>query len=163
MIVKPEWSIEETKPEKEWPSKGNIVFSNYSVKYREELDWVLNELNINILQGEKIGIVGRTGAGKSSLTLGLFRMLEFNSGDILIDGININKIGLHDLRHKLTIIPQDSVIFSGTIRMNLDPFEIYKEDEIWNALELAHLKDFIMGLEKKLDHQCSEGGENLRF
>ncbi|CAF0716991.1 unnamed protein product, partial [Brachionus calyciflorus] len=157
----PEWSIDETKPKSDWPKNGNISFNNYSVKYREELDWVLKNLNIKINPGEKIGIVGRTGAGKSSLTLGLFRMLEYYSGDIIIDDVDIEKIGLHVLRHKLTIIPQDSVIFSGTIRMNLDPFEKYSDEEIWNTLELAHLKDFVMGLEKKLDHECSEGGENL--
>nr|QUF59452.1 ATP-binding cassette transporter Abcc1-7 [Brachionus angularis] len=155
------WSIEEAKPSTTWPENGNITFSNYSVKYRQDLDWVLNSLNINIKPGEKIGIVGRTGAGKSSLTLGLFRMLEYYDGNISIDEINIKKIGLHDLRHKLTIIPQDSVIFSGTIRMNLDPFEMYSDQEIWSALELSHLKEFVSGLDKKLYFECSEGGDNL--
>nr|QNH67946.1 ATP-binding cassette transporter subfamily C member 1 X7 [Brachionus plicatilis] len=156
----PEWTTE-NKPEKNWPQNGNIIFNNYSVKYREELDWVLKKLNFSIFPGEKIGIVGRTGAGKSSLTLGLFRMVDFYSGDIVIDEVDIEKIGLHDLRHKLTIIPQESVIFSGTIRMNLDPFEIYSDEELWKALELAHLKDYIQGLDKQLDHECSEDGSNL--
>nr|QNH67882.1 ATP-binding cassette transporter subfamily C member 1 X7 [Brachionus rotundiformis] len=155
-----EWTNEK-KPDENWPQNGNIVFNDYSVKYRQELDWVLKKLNFRILPGEKIGIVGRTGAGKSSLTLGLFRMLDFISGDVLIDQVNIEKIGLHDLRHKLTIIPQESVIFSGTIRMNLDPFGIYSDEELWKALELAHLKDYIKGLEKQLDHECSEDGSNL--
>nr|APD26530.1 ATP-binding cassette transporter subfamily C member 1 X7 protein [Brachionus koreanus] len=156
----PEWT-NENKPDKSWPQKGNIIFDDYSIKYRQELDWVLRRLNFSVMPGEKIGIVGRTGAGKSSLTLGLFRMLEFYSGAILIDDIDIEKIGLHDLRHKLTIIPQESVIFSGTIRMNLDPFEIYSDEEIWKALEQAHLKDYVKGLEKQLEHECSEDGSNL--
>ena len=105
-FYKAEWEIKETKPAISWPDKGNIKFDNYSVKYREDLDFVLKDINAEIMPGEKIGIVGRTGAGKSSLTLGLFRMIELNVGNISIDNVNIDKIGLHDLRHKLTIIPQ---------------------------------------------------------
>ena len=82
------------------------MLTNYSCKYRQELDYVLKDINAEILPGEKVGIVGRTGAGKSSLSLALFRLIEHSEGDIMIDNININKIGLHDLRHKLTIIPQ---------------------------------------------------------
>ena len=159
----PEWSIESKKPDKSWPENGNIKISNYSVKYRENLDWVLKNLNINIEPSEKIGIVGRTGAGKSSLALALFRLLELREGEIEIDGVKIGEIGLHDLRHKITIIPQDAVIFSGTIRMNLDPFGIYSDEQLWNSLELSHLKDFVMGLDKKLDFTCEEGGNNLRL
>lgn len=101
-----EWRIEASKPDEVWPEHGGITFADYSVKYREELDFVLKDISTEIFPGEKIGIIGRTGAGKSSLFLGLFRMLEINIGDIYIDDVNINKIGLHDLRHKLTIIPQ---------------------------------------------------------
>jgi len=88
-------------------------------------------------------------------------MLEINIGDIYIDDVNINKIGLHDLRHKLTIIPQDPIIFSGTIRLNLDPFQKHTDEQLWSALELAHLKDFIVESKHQLDFKCSEGGENL--
>lgn len=100
------WVNEATKPADSWPDRGKITFDDYSVKYREELDFVLKNISTEILPGEKIGIIGRTGAGKSSLFLGLFRMLEIKMGEIKIDDVNINKIGLHDLRHKLTIIPQ---------------------------------------------------------
>ncbi len=155
------WRIDKTKPSKDWPSSGRILFQNYSVKYRENLENVLTDLNIDIQPGEKIGIVGRTGAGKSSLALGLFRLLELTNGKILIDDLEIDKLGLHDLRHKLTIIPQDPVIFSGTIRTNLDTFGVYSDDELWNALESVDLKSFVMGQENKLEHECSEGGENL--
>jgi ABC-type multidrug transport system fused ATPase/permease subunit len=88
-------------------------------------------------------------------------MLEIKEGDIIIDDINIKTIGLHDLRQKLTIIPQDPVLFTGSIRVNLDPFEAYSDNDLWNALEKANLKDFVKQLDNKLDYECSEGGENL--
>ncbi|KAG8311151.1 Canalicular multispecific organic anion transporter 1 [Homalodisca vitripennis] len=108
-----------------------------------------------------VGIVGRTGAGKSSLTLCLFRILEAAGGQITIDGQDISKLGLHDLRSRLTIIPQDPVLFSGTLRMNLDPFDKEKDEAVWRALELAHLKHFVKGLNLGLQHQVAEGGDNL--
>ncbi len=112
ILLKAEWNSED-RPKESWPDRGHIKFDEYSVKYRKELDNVLNEINADIKPGEKIGIVGRTGAGKSSLSLGLFRILEYSTGRITIDGVDINTIGLHDLRHKLTIIPQvrDCFIF----------------------------------------------------
>nr|UOU03337.1 ATP-binding cassette subfamily C1-6 [Brachionus rubens] len=155
------WIVENNRPPAQWPAEGHVEFNNYSVKYRDELDFVLREINCDIKPGEKIGIVGRTGAGKSSLTLALFRILESNYGGIKIDKIDIKKIGLHDLRKRLTIIPQEPVLFSGTLRINLDPFEESTDEQIWNALENAHLKEFVQSLEKKLDFECSEGGENL--
>ncbi len=96
------------------------------------------------------------------MSLGLFRILEIRDGGIEIDGVNIKEIGLHDLRQKLTIIPQDPVIFSGTLRMNLDPFEQYDDKDLWMALEKAHLKEFVQDQDLKLLFECSEGGENLR-
>ncbi|XP_048757959.2 multidrug resistance-associated protein 1-like isoform X1 [Ostrea edulis] len=155
------WKIEETKPESTWPLNGEIVFRNYCLRYREGLDLVLKDITCQIQPGEKIGLVGRTGAGKSSLSLGLFRIIEKAGGSILIDGVDIFKIGLHDLRSKLTIIPQEPVLFSGTLRMNLDPFDTYDDATIWRALEHAHLKSFVESLPDGLQHICTEGGDNL--
>uniref|UniRef100_G1QGT6 Multidrug resistance-associated protein 1 n=1 Tax=Nomascus leucogenys TaxID=61853 RepID=G1QGT6_NOMLE len=155
------WQIQETAPPSSWPQVGRVEFRNYCLRYREDLDFVLRHINVTINGGEKVGIVGRTGAGKSSLTLGLFRINESAEGEIIIDGINIAKIGLHDLRFKITIIPQDPVLFSGSLRMNLDPFSQYSDEEVWTSLELAHLKDFVSALPDKLEHECAEGGENL--
>ncbi|XP_063312149.1 ATP-binding cassette sub-family C member 3 [Pelobates fuscus] len=155
------WIIEEKRPPEDWPSKGEVTLSNYSVRYRSGLDLVLRSLNLQVKGGEKVGIVGRTGAGKSSMTLCLFRILEAAEGIITIDGVNISEIGLHDLRSMLTIIPQDPVLFSGTLRMNLDPFDKYSEEEIWKALELSNLKKFVTSQSNKLEYECSEGGENL--
>ncbi|XP_058792375.1 multidrug resistance-associated protein 1 isoform X6 [Phymastichus coffea] len=155
------WDIPETDPSKEWPSRGSVEFRDYKVRYREGLDLVLNGLSFNVTGGEKIGIVGRTGAGKSSLTLALFRIIEAAAGKILIDNVEISKLGLHTLRSRLTIIPQDPVLFSGTLRINLDPFKNSSDDDLWRALAHAHLKDFVKSLPNGLEHEVTEGGDNL--
>uniref|UniRef100_A0A8C7R182 ABC-type glutathione-S-conjugate transporter n=1 Tax=Oncorhynchus mykiss TaxID=8022 RepID=A0A8C7R182_ONCMY len=144
-----------------WPQTGTIEFQDYGLQYRKGLDWALKGITLKIQEKEKVGIVGRTGAGKSSLALGIFRILEAAKGAIYIDGVNIAEIGLHDLRSRITIIPQDPVLFSGSLRMNLDPFDTYTDEEIWSSLELAHLKNFVSNLPDKLNYECSEGGENL--
>ncbi|VDM45482.1 unnamed protein product [Toxocara canis] len=156
-----EWRIEGLELAKGWPRNGAIELHEYSTRYREGLDFVVRKLSATIKPAEKIGIVGRTGAGKSSLALALFRMVEAAEGEILIDDINIATLGLHDLRSNLTIIPQDPVLFSGSLRFNLDPFRLYDDHEIWTALELAHLKSFASGLPNGLNHVISEGGENI--
>uniref|UniRef100_A0A9J8BNT1 ABC-type glutathione-S-conjugate transporter n=1 Tax=Cyprinus carpio carpio TaxID=630221 RepID=A0A9J8BNT1_CYPCA len=155
------WIVKDKQPPPDWPPKGNVEFIDYSVRYREGLDLVLRNISLEVKGGEKIGIVGRTGAGKSSMTLCLFRLLEAAGGEIVIDEVKISEIGLHDLRSKLTIIPQEPVLFSGTLRMNLDPFEKYSDEEVWKVLELSHLKKFVSNQASKLELECSEGGENL--
>ncbi|XP_064537336.1 multidrug resistance-associated protein 1 isoform X5 [Drosophila montana] len=156
------WELDEDKKKpKNWPEDGRVEFKDFQVRYREGLELVLRGVSFNINGGEKVGIVGRTGAGKSSLTLALFRIIESAGGKILIDGIDIATMGLHMLRSRLTIIPQDPVLFSGSLRSNLDPFEVKTDDELWKALELSHLKAFAKSLTAGLNHEISEGGENL--
>ncbi|XP_071112656.1 multidrug resistance-associated protein 1-like [Haliotis cracherodii] len=144
-----------------WPEAGTLEFQNYSLRYRPGLDLVLRDISFTVRGGEKVGVVGRTGAGKSSLMLSLFRLVEPAEGAILIDGIDISEIGLHDLREKLAIIPQDPVLFTGSLRMNLDPQELYKDSEIWTALDHTHLRQFVVSLPSKLQTDCGEGGSNF--
>ena len=131
--------ISGTKPPPEWPQQGRIEFDNVRMKYREELPDVLKGLTINVGASEKIGVVGRTGAGKSSLMVALFRMTELSSGSIKIDGVDVSKIGLNDLRSGISIIPQDPLLFSGTLRSNIDPFHLKEDVELYDALRRAHL------------------------
>ncbi|XP_059143339.1 multidrug resistance-associated protein 1-like [Physella acuta] len=149
------------RPLASWPQEGAVSFINYKTRYRPGLDLVLKGLNCEIKGGEKVGIVGRTGAGKSSMTVALFRLIEAASGSIVIDNTSISDIGLHDLRSKITILPQDPVLFSGTLRMNLDPFDSYSDAMIWQALEHAHLKTFVEEVSGGLSYECGEGGQNL--
>ncbi|XP_075710611.1 multidrug resistance-associated protein 1-like [Rhinoderma darwinii] len=149
------------RPAAEWPDRGIIEFTNYQARYREDHDLALRDVTFQLHEREKLGIVGRTGAGKSTLTNCLFRIVERAGGRIVIDGIDIATIGLHDLRGKLNIIPQDPVLFSGTMRMNLDPLEKHSDADLWEALDMCHLKNFVQDLPKKLYHEISEGGENL--
>ncbi|XP_077172136.1 multidrug resistance-associated protein 1-like isoform X2 [Paroedura picta] len=156
-----EWTVKGTPLPSGWPQEGRVEFRGYGLRYRHDTDLVLKNINVSISGGEKVGVVGRTGAGKSSLALGLFRITEATEGGVFIDGIDIAKIGLHDLRFRVTIIPQDPILFSGSLRMNLDPFDQYSDEDVWTSLELAHLKNFVSTLPDKLNHECSEGGENL--
>ncbi|KAI1299646.1 Multidrug resistance-associated protein 1 [Halotydeus destructor] len=153
--------IQSTKPEDTWPEHGVVEFANYSTRYRDGLDLILKNINLTIEAGEKVGIVGRTGAGKSSLTLALFRLIEPANGSIIIDGVDVGHIGLSSLRSALTIIPQDSVLFSGTLRLNLDPLGKHDDSELWKALKLAHLQQFVDSVGQGLEYGIAEGGENL--
>jgi len=155
------WIISENRSPIGWPSKGLVEFSKYATRYRPGLDLVVRGITATINPGQKVGIVGRTGAGKSSLTLALFRMIEPAEGKIMIDGIDIRGIGLHDLRSNITIIPQEPVLFSGTLRFNLDPFGNFSDADLWQALEMAHLKVFASTLTNGLDYEITEGGDNI--
>uniref|UniRef100_A0A4W4HDE0 ABC transporter domain-containing protein n=1 Tax=Electrophorus electricus TaxID=8005 RepID=A0A4W4HDE0_ELEEL len=151
-----EWALEDSSLSPSWPQAGTIEFRDYGLQYRKGLELALKGISLHVHEREKIGIVGRTGAGKSSLALGIFRILEAAKGEIYIDGINIAELGLHDLRSRITIIPQDPVLFSGSLRMNLDPFDAYSDEEVWKALELAHLKNFVSGLPDKLNYDPAQ-------
>ncbi|XP_038887073.1 ABC transporter C family member 2-like [Benincasa hispida] len=135
--------IESNHPPPQWPSSGLIKFEGVVLRYRPELRTVLHGLSFTILSCEKVGIVGRTGAGKSSMINALFRMVELERGKILIDGFDVAMFGLLDLRKVLGIIPQSPILFSGTVRFNLDPFNNHNDADLWEALERVHLKDFI--------------------
>ncbi|XP_017668902.1 PREDICTED: multidrug resistance-associated protein 6-like isoform X1 [Lepidothrix coronata] len=150
------------KPEGQvWLTEGRIEFRNYSLRYRPDLELALKHVSLTIHGQEKIGITGRTGAGKSTLAVGLLRLVEAAEGGILIDGQDIAQLGLHDLRTKITVIPQDPVLFSGSLRMNLDPLNQYTDADIWTALELTQLKNFVADLPEQLEYKCTDQGENL--
>lgn len=144
----------------DWPSSGSIAFSNLSLKYDENSEPILKSLSLSIKSGEKIGIVGRTGAGKSSIIQAIFR-LGVNAGVIKIDDIDISKIGLHDLRNSISIIPQDPILFSGTMRDNLDPFQKKTDDELWSALDQVELRTVVSMLANGLDCKMYDGGSNF--
>ncbi|KAK0578361.1 hypothetical protein LWI29_009118 [Acer saccharum] len=153
--------IESNRPPPGWPSSGAIKFEDVVLRYRPELPPVLHGLSFQISPSDKVGIVGRTGAGKSSMLNTLFRIVELERGRILIDDYDIAKFGLMDLRKVLGIIPQSPVLFSGTVRFNLDPFSEHNDADLWEALERAHLKDVIRRNSLGLDAEVSEAGENF--
>ena len=147
------------KPLPSWPNKGRITFEGVAFRYSQNSPLVLKNLCFSIQPSEKVGVVGRTGAGKSSLISALYRLAE-PFGLITIDGVDTKSIGLHDLRRKVSIIPQDPVLFSGTMRYNMDPFDEYSDAELWEALEQVQLKETIQGL-GQLTTEVSETGSNF--
>jgi ABC-type multidrug transport system fused ATPase/permease subunit len=153
--------ISKHRPPVSWPPKGAVSFNGYSTRYREGLDLVLKNVSLDIKSHEKIGVVGRTGAGKSSLTLALFRLIEPSSGDVTIDGLSTSSMGLLDLRRRLAIIPQDAALFEGTVRDNLDPGHVHDDTELWSVLDHARLREHISSMTGQLDAHINEGGSNL--
>lgn len=149
------------KVDSEWPSKPSIVMENIVMRYRKELDPVLKNITLEIKPGEKIGIVGRTGAGKSSLIQVLFRMREIEHGKLIIDGKDITSIDLTSLRSSMSIIPQQPTLFKGSLRSNLDPFNEYTEQQLWESLEKVNLADKIRKLPQKLLTDVAANGENF--
>ena len=162
--LEPEKNLESTpdnkRPPKEWPDKGAIVFNDVSLQYNPEDPPVLKNLCFTVKGMEKIGIVGRTGAGKSSMISALFRMSP-PTGLIEIDGIDTSSISLSDLRNKLSIIPQDPVLFAGPVRRNIDPFNNQSDKRLWEVLEEVQLKEVVTDLTGGLDADITEGGSNF--
>eukprot|EP00472_Partenskyella_glossopodia_P011974 CAMPEP_0197515660 /NCGR_PEP_ID=MMETSP1318-20131121/723_1 /TAXON_ID=552666 /ORGANISM="Partenskyella glossopodia, Strain RCC365" /LENGTH=350 /DNA_ID=CAMNT_0043064087 /DNA_START=615 /DNA_END=1667 /DNA_ORIENTATION=- len=134
-----------------WPEFGRISLKNVSLRYRDTLPLVLKDLTLEVDSGMKVGICGRTGAGKSSLMAMLFRLCEPEGGELLIDGVEVRRIHLHDLRSKIGVIPQDPTIFSATVRSNLDPYEAYEDQQVWHALDVVQMSRFIRQI-GGLDH-----------
>ena len=139
----------------QWPARGEIVMSNVYMRYRSGLPQVLKGVTLHINARDKIGIVGRTGAGKSSLLTVFLRLVELESGTVTIDGLDISRIGLNKLRSSIAVIPQDPVLFSGTIRSNLDPFKRYTDIVLWEALRRTELSRSSI---KSLDDSVTENG-----
>ncbi|KAF9364856.1 hypothetical protein BGX34_000147 [Mortierella sp. NVP85] len=150
-----------------WPAEAKVTFTDMSLTYPRGDGPVLKNISLDFKAGERVGIVGRTGAGKSSLIGALFRLVETTTGNpphrggISIDGIDISKIGMHDLREKMAIIPQEPFLFRGTLRFNLDPLSQYQDADIWAALEAAELKRMVDGLEGGLDATVDDNGKNF--
>ncbi|ALC47144.1 CG11897 [Drosophila busckii] len=153
-------TAEKFKPKTDWPNKGRIEFINFKLRYSPKETTVLRNLNFTIEPCEKIGIVGRTGAGKSSIIQSIFR-LACNEGMIRIDDIDIEHIGLHDLRSRISIIPQDPVLFSGTLRYNLDPMDERTDEEMWKALGDVELRSYVSTLIGGLNCRMYDGGSNF--
>ncbi|OWA54554.1 Multidrug resistance-associated protein 7 [Hypsibius exemplaris] len=145
----------------DWPETGRIDIDNLCVRYREDLPDVLNNVQLHIRAGEKVGIVGRTGAGKSSLMLALFRIVEAASGTITIDDVKISLVNLKHLRSRLTIIPQTASLFDASIRDNLDPLQRYSDEQVWSAVDKCHLKPLIEKIGGDLSCQVGDNGKNL--
>ncbi|XVE99926.1 hypothetical protein REPUB_Repub03eG0242400 [Reevesia pubescens] len=152
--------IEECRPPDNWPEVGTICFRNLQIRYAEHLPSVLKNISCTFPGRKKIGVVGRTGSGKSTLIQAIFRIVEPREGSIIIDNVDISNIGLHDLRSRLSIIPQDPTMFEATVRVNLDPLLQYSDNKVWEALDKCQLGELVRAKEEKLDATVIENGEN---
>ncbi|KAJ3408448.1 hypothetical protein HDV05_004980 [Chytridiales sp. JEL 0842] len=155
------FEIPDKKPPASWPSEGRIKFEDVVLKYQKNGVAVLKNVSCTIHPTEKIGIVGRTGSGKSTLLVSLLRIVESSQGRITIDGLDVSTIGLHDLRNKVAIIPQEPVMFVGTLRSNLDPFFRCTDEEIWKALDAVQLGDKVRNMPSKLETAVTENGKSV--
>jgi len=153
--------IEDVKPDDDWPTEGAIEYEDVWMRYRPELDPVLRGVTFAVAPADKIGIVGRTGSGKSSLIVTLFRLVEPYQGRIVLDGVDILTLGLDDVRGRIAAIPQDPILFSGSVRSNLDPYAHHSDAELWDALGHVALKEVVAGLPEGLSARVAEGGENF--
>ncbi|XP_002523063.2 ABC transporter C family member 14 [Ricinus communis] len=154
------WEIKDRIPPPSWPAQGNVDLKDLQVKYRPNTPLVLKGITLSIYGGEKIGVVGRTGSGKSTLIQVFFRLVEPTGGKIIIDGIDICMLGLQDLRSRFGIIPQEPVLFEGTVRSNIDPIGQYTDEQIWKSLERCQLKDVVAAKPEKLDALVADNGDN---
>lgn len=152
---------EKNRAAPDWPTRGRISFREVNMRYRQGLPMVLKNITFDISPQEKIGIVGRTGAGKSSIGVALFRLVELVSGSIHIDGVDISGLGLEDLRSRMSIIPQDPILFHGTIRQNLDPLGVFNDNELWEVLEETSLKDKVSSLHGGLNAIVNDKADNF--
>ena len=148
------------RPPEHWPGEGNITFQDVSLTYYPGGPQVLKKINLNIKGGVKIGVAGRTGAGKSSFVAALLRMPDAD-GEIMVDGVNIKKINLQQARRCISVLGQSPVLFSGSLRKNLDLVERFQDVDLWRVLENVQLKDLVEGLEGQLDHELLEHGANV--
>ncbi|KNA13620.1 hypothetical protein SOVF_114980 isoform A [Spinacia oleracea] len=152
--------VDDCRPPNNWPTTGTISFQNLQIRYAEHLPSVLKNITCTFPGKKKVGVVGRTGSGKSTLIQALFRIVEPREGSIIIDDVDICKIGLHDLRSRLSIIPQDPTMFDGTVRVNLDPLHQHSDSDIWEALDKCQLGDLVRAKEGRLGSTVVENGEN---
>ena len=144
-----------------WPQKGKLEVTGLNMRYRPGLPLVLKDLTFTAMAGEKLGVCGRTGSGKSSLFVALFRVVEPASGTIAIDGVDASTLGLHLLRSKMAMIPQDPFMFAGTIRTNLDPFDEHPEVALWEVLAKVGLRSMVEDAAKKMDMEVVDNGANF--
>lgn len=151
------------KDGKKWPRRGHIKFENYTAGYISGVEPILRQISIEVNPGEKVAIIGRTGAGKSTILAAIFRFIEANVGKIEIDGYDVSRIPLVKLRSSLTVVPQDPILFSGTIRFNLDPTNIFTDADIWNVIDKLNMRGFIEEMEENgsLDSEISDYGQNI--